>query len=204
MNLSKISIFKKNYPATEKDIGFSENSILGEIPEVYKQFLRITNGMILNMCVLYDTDSVVEMYNANEFAKYAPDYLSIGNDNGDRELIIKAEKDACMCGFLDAGAIGTAAPDEWFDFTEWVENGCEILEESNRIAQWGNVSIINIPDNKLQFLMETKKIFSLSISTGILLKEVDSLPYIVVRGIHINKAKKLINQTTYPECYSFF
>ena len=46
--------------------------------------------------------------------------------------------------------------------------------------------------------------FSLSISTGILLKEVDSLPYIVVRGIHINKAKKLINQTTYPECYSFF
>ena len=60
-----------------------------------------------------------------------------------------------------------------------------------------------IPDDKLKFLMEMKKIFALSISTGILLKEVNSLPFIVVRGIHIGKAKKLINQTTFPDCYKF-
>ena len=136
-----------------------------------------------------------------EFAKYAPNYLSIGNDNGDRELVIKAEKDACVCGFLDAGAIGTAEPDEWFNFVLWIENGCEMLEE--KPAEWGNISIINIPDDKLKFLMEMKKIFALSISTGILLKEVNSLPFIVVRGIHIGKAKKLINQTTFPDCYKF-
>ena len=34
-------------------------------------------------------------------------------------------------------------------------------------------------------------------------KEVNSLPFIVVRGIHIGKAKKLINQTTFPDCYKF-
>ena len=75
---------QKNSPATENEINFSENNIIGEIPEVYKQFLRKTNGMVLNLCVLYDTDSIVEMYKVNEFAKYAPNYLSIGNDNGDR------------------------------------------------------------------------------------------------------------------------
>ena len=110
--------------------------------------------MVLNLCVLYDTDSIVEMYKVNEFAKYAPNYLSIGNDNGDRELVIKAEKDACVCGFLDAGAIGTAEPDEWFNFVLWIENGCEMLEE--KPAEWGNISIINIPDDKLKFLMEMK------------------------------------------------
>ena len=201
MDLSKVFSFQKNSPATENEINFSENNILGDLPEVYKQFLRETNGMVLNLCVLYDTDSIVEMYKVNEFAKYAPNYLSIGNDNGDRELVIKAEKDACVCGFLDAGAIGTAEPDEWFNFVLWIEKGCEMLEE--KPAEWGNISIINIPDDKLKFLMEMKKIFALSISTGILLKEVNSLPFIVVRGIHIGKAKKLINQTTFPDCYKF-
>ena len=203
MDFSKVFPFQKNASATEKEIYFSENNILGDIPEVYKQFLKETNGMVLNMCVLYDTDSIVEMYKVNEFAKYAPNYLSIGNDNGDRELIIKAEKDACICGFLDAGAIGTAEPEEWFNFVSWIENGCEMLEEKNRTAEWGNVSIINIPDDKLKFLIEMKKVFALSISTGSLLKEVNSLPFIVVRGIYIGKAKKLINQTTFPECYKF-
>ena len=162
MDLSKVFSFQKNSPATENEINFSENNILGDLPEVYKQFLRETNGMVLNLCVLYDTDSIVEMYKVNEFAKYAPNYLSIGNDNGDRELVIKAEKDACVCGFLDAGAIGTAEPDEWFNFVLWIENGCEMLEE--KPAEWGNISIINIPDDKLKFLMEMKKIFALSIS----------------------------------------
>ena len=201
MDLNKVFPTQKNSPATESEIHFSENNILGEIPEVYKQFLRETNGMVLNLCVLYDTDSIVEMYEVNEFAKYAPDYLSIGNDNGGRELIIKAKKDACICGFLDAGAIGTAEPEEWFNFLSWVENGCEITEE--KPAEFGSVSIINIPDDKLKFLMEMKKVFALSISTSTLLKEVNSLPFIIVRGIHISKAKKLINQTTFPECYKF-
>ena len=67
MNLSKVFSIQKNSPATENEINFSENNILGEIPEVYKQFLRETNGMVLNLCVLYDTDSIVEMYKVNEF-----------------------------------------------------------------------------------------------------------------------------------------
>ena len=61
----------------------------------------------MNLCVLYDTQSIVESYECNEFAEYAPGYISIGNDNGDRELIIKAEKGAVLCGFLDAAEIGS-------------------------------------------------------------------------------------------------
>ena len=74
--------------------------------------------------------------------------------------------------FSIAGAIGIDEPDEWFNFVSWVENGCEMIEE--KPAEWGNVSIINIPDDKLKFLMEMKKVFALSISTSTLLKEVNS------------------------------
>ena len=66
----------------------------------------------MNLCVLYDTQRIVESYECNEFAEYAPGYISIGNDNGDWELIIKAEKGAVLCGFLDAAEIGSSEPEE--------------------------------------------------------------------------------------------
>lgn len=202
MDLEKVSI-QKNLPATENDIRFSENRISGNIPEVYKQFLRETNGMILDKCILYDTESIVEIYRTNQFEKYAPDYLSIGNDNGDRELIMEAEKDACMCGFLDAGAIGTAEPDKWFELVPWIESGCRLLEEKADSAQRGTVFSVEMPNDKLKFLMDMKKIFALSITTSTLLKEVKELPYIVVKGITGAKAEKLISRTNYREYYAF-
>ena len=45
--------FKRILLATEIEINFSENNILGDLPEVYKQFLREINGMVLRfMCVI--------------------------------------------------------------------------------------------------------------------------------------------------------
>lgn len=46
----------------------------------------------MNLCVLYDTSTIIESYECNEFSINMPGYISIGNDNGDRELIMKAEK----------------------------------------------------------------------------------------------------------------
>ncbi len=203
MDFGKALSFKKNSPTEEKDIKLCENSIGQNIPEIYKEFLRETNGMDLDTCVLYDTDCIVEMYNVHEFAKYAPNYLSIGNDNGGRELIIKSEKNTTMCGFLDAGAIGTAEPDEWFDFASWLKNGCEIIERENGTADIGVVEIINLPSDKLKFLVETKKVFSLSVSASELLKSINSLPYVILKDVYMSKAQILIRQTHYPECYRF-
>lgn len=102
MNLKNLEYIKKNAPATKEEIENVEKHINGVLPKIYKEFLRQANGMVLDLCVLYDTHRIVESYECNEFADYAPGYISIGNDNGDRELIIKAEKGAVQCGFLDA------------------------------------------------------------------------------------------------------
>ena len=208
INLSELfddlDVLQINPPASENDIAFVEKNIVGSLPEIYKSFLRRANGIILNNCVLYDTDSIVEMYTANQFKEYAPDYVSIGNDNGDRELIMKAENNAVMCGFLDAGALGTEQPDDWFEFTSFLAGGCEILEDEEDIADKGKICIIKIPTDKMKFMVETKKVFALSISTSELLKGIKTLPFVIVQDVLKAKAQILISQTAFPECYKFF
>ena len=201
MNLKNLEYIEKNNPVTKEEIDFAEKRINGELPKVYKEFLRYANGMVMNLCVLYDTQRIVESGECNEFAEYAPGYISIGNDNGDRELIIKAEKGAVLCGFLDAAEIGSSEPEEWFNFKSWVENGCEMDEEDD--TEYGNVYITKLPDEKLKFLAETKKIFALSISTGVLYQQVNTLPCVIVQQITESKADILIQKTSYPECYKF-
>lgn len=210
MDLSNIEFIQKNKPATEKEIQLAENQIHGFLPDIYKDFLRLANGMVLNLCVLYSTSDLIEMYNCNEFEKYAPDYISIGNDNGDRELIIKAEKNAVLCGFLDAGSIGTSEPDEWFDFKSWLEHGCLINDDTEDdedidldSPEYGKVYITRLPDEKLKFLNETKKLFALSISTGVLYKQVNHLPCVIKEGITESYARIIISETSFPECYDF-
>ena len=201
MNLKNLEYIEKNNPVTKEEIDFAEKRINGELPKVYKEFLRYANGMVMNLCVLYDTQRIVESCECNEFAEYAPGYISIGNDNGDRELIIKAEKGAVLCGFLDAAEIGSSEPEEWFNLKSWVENGCEMDEEDD--TEYGNVYITKLPDEKLKFLAETKKIFALSISTGVLYQQVNTLPCVIVQQITESKADILIQKTSYPECYKF-
>ena len=201
MNLKNLEYIEKNNPVTKEEIDFAEKRINGELPKVYKEFLRYSNGMVMNQFVLYDTQRIVESCECNEFAEYAPGYISIGNDNGDRELIIKAEKGAVLCGFLDAAEIGSSEPEEWFNFKSWVENGCEMDEEDD--TEYGNVYITKLPDEKLKFLAETKKIFALSISTGVLYQQVNTLPCVIVQQITESKADILIQKTSYPECYKF-
>ena len=201
MNLKNLEYIEKNNPVTKEEIDFAEKRINGELPKVYKEFLRYANEMVMNLCVLYDTQRIVESCECNEFAEYAPGYISIGNDNGDRELIIKAEKGAVLCGFLDAAEIGSSEPEEWFNFKSWVENGCEMDEEDD--TEYGNVYITKLPDEKLKFLAETKKIFALSISTGVLYQQVNTLPCVIVQQITESKADILIQKTSYPECYKF-
>lgn len=129
MFTDQLDVIEQYEPASPDAIMAVEKEIGIEIPQIYKEFLLIMNGACMNYCVLYGTNDFVEMYQCNEFEEYVPEYMSIGNDNGDSELVIKAEASAILCGWLDAGAIGTAEPEVWFDFKEWVEKGCPMDDE---------------------------------------------------------------------------
>ena len=142
MNLKNIEFIEKNKPAIDEDIHLLNNQIKGILPYVF-----------------YSTKEMIEMYKCHDFSNNMPEYISIGNDNGDWELVIKATKDATLCGFLDAGSIGISDPDEWFDFRLWINEGCKMFEEDDN-SDLGKVYIIKLPKEKLKFLAETKRIFS--------------------------------------------
>lgn len=63
--------------------------------------------------------------------------------------------------------------------------------------------IIKLPKDKLKFLAETKRIFALNISAGILYKKVNKLLYAIMKDVYESKADTYIEQTSFPECYEF-
>lgn len=202
LDLLYIDYIEKNNPATKDEIESVEQHINETIPKVYKEFLRYANGIEMNLCVLYDTSTIIESYECNDFSHNMPGYISIGNDNGDRELIMKAEKGSTLCGFLEAAEIGISEVEEWFDFKSWVENGCE-MEEDEEDSEYGKVYIVKVPDDKLKFLAETKKLFSLSISTGALYKKINTLPCAIVDDMTEALADIIIKKTSHPDCYEY-
>ena len=202
MNFNNIDYMWKNAPATKDEIESVEKRINETIPKVYKEFLRYANGIEMNLCVLYDTSTIIERYECNEMSINMPGYISIGNDNGDRELIMKAEKGTILCGFLDAAEIGISKVEDWFDFKSWVENGCE-MEDDEEDSEYGKVYIVKVSEDKLKFLAETKKLFALSISTGVLYKKINHLPCAIVGDMTEALADILIKKTSHPDCYEY-
>lgn len=202
MNYNNIDYIQKNAPVTKGDIESVEKYIKETIPKVYKEVLRYANGITMNLCVLYDTSTIIESYECSEFSINMPGYISIGNDNGDRELIMKAEKGATLCGFLDAAEIGNSEVEEWFDFKSWLENGCE-MEDDDENLEYGKVYIVKVPEDKLKFLAETKKLFALPISTGVLYKKINNLPCAIMDNITEALADTIINKTSHPDCYEY-
>ena len=81
MDLKNIEFIEKKKPATDEDIHLVNNQIKGILPDVYKEFLKITNGAVLNEYVFYSTKEIIEMYKCHDFSNNMPEYISIGNDN---------------------------------------------------------------------------------------------------------------------------
>ena len=76
MDLKNIEFIEKNKPAIDEDIHLLNNQIKGILPDVYKEFLKITNGAVLNEYVFYSTKEMIEMYKCHDFSNNMPEYIS--------------------------------------------------------------------------------------------------------------------------------
>ena len=92
LNLMSFNSGIRNTPASEKEIKEIEKSLKLEIPDVYRQFLLKTNGMVYDLCVLYGTDDIVDSYINNQLAEYASGYLSIGMIMETENLLLRLIK----------------------------------------------------------------------------------------------------------------
>lgn len=181
--------------AIEKELGIT-------IPKVYKEFLTLSDGAEFDGGILYGIDDIVNFYHILELDLYASKYISIGNDNGDYELVMLAESDSLNFGLLEQGSIGTLTPEMLYDFTEWLKSGCNFnfeddTEESEFCDDWSQpvqVVLVKVPAEKAKGLMKIRKALQLETPIIELLSMSENTPVILTKRYSYGQVKKILDE----------
>lgn len=189
------SVNTKKMTAIEKKLGIT-------IPKVYKEFLSLSDGAAFDNGILYGIDEIADFYHTLQLDLYAPKYISIGNDNGDCELVMLAECDSLNFGLLEQGSIGILDPEMLYDFTEWLESGCNFdfenkKEESEFHGDWSQpvqVILVKVPDEKAKGLMKIRKALQLETPIKELLSMSENTPVILTKRHSYGQVKKIMDE----------
>ena len=181
----------------EMRISEVEKKLCMIIPKVYRDFLLENKNMDFNDGVLYDIDSIEERYITLEFNKYAPNYIPIGNDNGDYELVMKSGISVTKFGFLEQGSIGVLEPEHLQSFIQWYKSGHDFSFDVEDDIDWSkNVQVIltKCPQNKVRTMMTIKNALELNISISKLLSIAEKTPYMLIDNLSAAIAKSIIEK----------
>lgn len=188
-------ISERKISANLQEIVDVEKKLELTIPDVYKEFLLEMNGAGINEAVLYGTDDLVEMNILNEVREYAPGFISIGNDNGDYELLMKATKDEIEFRLVDAGCM---VPDDEYDmiypsFKHWINNGATLIDiEEDEEDEVGKLILIKAPENGARDLRKIEETFDITNRAFEILKGYKNVPFVLADNIIINDASEKI------------
>ncbi len=89
VKLEGINKFVFNSPATDDEIAALEKQINYTLPEDYKDFLRFSNGMIMNnySAEFFNTNAIIDFYNRKKADSFPNDYIVIAEIIGDGEVL---------------------------------------------------------------------------------------------------------------------
>ena len=181
----------------EMRISEVEKKLCMIIPKVYRDFLLENKNMDFNDGVLYDIDSIEERYITLEFNKYAPNYIPIGHDHGDNELVMKSGISVTKFGFLEQGSIGVLEPEHLQSFIQWYKSGHDFSFDVEDDIDWSkNVQVIltKCPQNKVRTMMTIKNALELNISISKLLSIAEKTPYMLTDNLSAAIAKSIIEK----------
>lgn len=181
----------------EMRISEVEKKLCMIIPKVYRDFLLENKNMDFNDGVLYDIDSIEERYITLEFNKYAPNYIPIGNDNGDYELVMKSGISVTKFGFLEQGSIGVLEPEHLQSFIQWYKSGHDFSFDADDDIDWSkNVQVIltKCPQNKARTMMIIRNALGLDAPISELLSVANKTPCILTDNLSAATAKSIIEK----------
>ena len=89
VKLEGINKFVFNSPATDDEIATLEKLINYTLPEDYKEFLRFSNGMIMNnySAEFFNTYDIIDFYDREKADSFPNDYIVIAEIIGDGEVL---------------------------------------------------------------------------------------------------------------------
>lgn len=193
INLSKVSDLAKSTAASDIEIQEVENLLKLELPNVYKDLLRYTNGFSIGGgLVIYGTENLVERNETWEVDEYASGFVAIGDDGGGNVFLMFQDADEKEVLVIDSGDMNPSHSNlVTSDFNKWVNSGClnEIEQKTSiEIPDTCNILLVKPPNEGLKDLIKIKNVLGIEISTADLLKgsKVERFTY--------GKAKKLMEK----------
>lgn len=168
------------------------------IPKVYRDFLHEDHEMIFNDGILYDAEAIAERFRTLEFDRYAPDYVPIGNDNGDYELVMKSGSRTVRFGILEQGAFGSANPAHLQNFRAWYQQGHTFSFESSSGIDWSqNVKVIlkKCPEQKANTMLIIRNALRLETPVSELLAAAAHPPVMLTDTLSAAIAKRIIEES---------
>ena len=195
-NVDKLTI---NQPANGGQINDTMAAINMTFPNVYKNLLKITNGLSNQQgLVIYGTNDITERNETWEVEQYATGYVAIGDDSGGNVFLMLQREEETRVISVDTGDMN---PEHGIEITPnfayWINNGCVIDEKLNPLSgtlDTCNVILLAVPSEGLKGLIKIKNILGINISTPELLKGSKNLPFILAENFPYSKAKKLIEK----------
>jgi hypothetical protein len=174
------------------------------ISKIYKDFLNENINLFHDgvMCfddgILYDIETIEKTYTTLEFDRYAPEYIPIGNDNGDYELVMKSGRNVTRFGILEQGSIGTLKPEYLQNFSQWYKNGHSFLfDEEDDDVDWSKkvqVILKKSPENKTRTMVTIRKALMLDTPISELLSAADNTPCVLTDKHSAAVVKSIIEE----------
>lgn len=122
--LEKIKKYEFNVPANEEAIIVLETHLKYIFPDEYKDFLRFSNGIILNgnTAEFFSIDEIVNFYDKKKAADFPNDYIVIAYLIGDGEVLCVSRKTGKFIRYFDG-------EEEWFEtFKDTLDNIIDHIE----------------------------------------------------------------------------
>ncbi|MCB2309229.1 SMI1/KNR4 family protein [Clostridium estertheticum] len=184
-------------PATREEVIEVEKEFGFKLPNVYKEFLYVTDGLSTNESIsIFGTDEIIDMNRSYEVQKYADGYVAIGNSGGDDFLLMRSDEIVMEVIRVDCGVMNPAYAHPFAeDFIEWINNGAVDpydLDEDDEEQQLGRLILIGPPKNGSSDLKIIKKAFDIQYRAFDILKGYKNVPFVLTENVVIDQALEKI------------
>ncbi len=179
------------------------------IPNQYKEFLKISNGISFDGgLILYSAEELKQMNDELQVQRYQPDYIAIGDDGGGLVFLMKQAANAEEVICVDMSDYDVDDPFcKIANFNVWYKEGCNLPEEmpeaDNGFDEVGDVWLVKMPSDGIKGLIKIKNIFNMDITASRLLALSKELPGKLIQNITYAKAVQFMEKAGEPEIFVF-
>lgn len=193
-------------PVTEAEMQRVEAELGVVIPDIYKAFLRYSNGALLDGARLCSLAEISDLHKLLNIEKYLPGYLCIADENGDYEFLMDARADATTVFLVSAGSMdiddGTVRLPSIY---EWLLSGngddpgdpfhMYETDDPSPFAEedWVDIVMVKRPDG-MEGFRQMKQALNLPRSAADYFLQARILPFVLIEKCKRSDAEQLVRQ----------